>query len=442
MKRIIYFLLFIVLAPKIIVLTSGCAQVMAPTGGPKDSLPPVLVNANPDIPAVNFKGNRINLYFDEFVQVQELQQNLLVSPTPKYNPYIDHKLKSVTIRLRDTLEPNTTYTINLGNSIRDINENNVLKDFRYVFSTGATIDSSIFSGKVKLAETGNADSTLIVLLYKNLADSAVEKQKPKYIARLDSLGNFSFQNLAPGVYRVFALKDNDGSRTYNIKTELFAFADSNINVNSNTTPVLLHAYPEEKDLPKATKSAEKKLIYTAKVRTQKQDVLTDLSIEFNRPLKNIDRQKIFLTDTLNNAIKDVEVSTDSTSKILRIKTKWVMDAVYKLTLAKDFAADSAGVTTANADTIRFRTKAETDYGILILNFSNLAKDKNPVLQFVQNEVVVSAYPLTSERWSAPLLTPANTRSGSYMTTIKMENGIREILLRKNSRKKPTPFHKR
>ncbi|MDB5222343.1 MAG: hypothetical protein JWN83_1010 [Chitinophagaceae bacterium] len=405
MKRILYFFLLILLLPKILVLTSGCAQIIAPTGGPRDTLPPILVSTTPKIPATNFTGNRINLYFDEYVHIEELQQNLLVSPTPKNNPYIDFKLRSVSIRLRDTLEPNTTYTINLGNSIRDINENNIVKDFRYVFSTGATIDSLKFSGKVQLAETGKTDSTLIVLLYKNLADTAVAKLKPKYIARLDGTGNFSFQNLAAGEYKIYALKDADGSKTYNIKTELFAFADSSVNVNNNTSPVSLYAYAEEKDKPKVSVSAEKKLKYTTKVPPEKQDVLTGLAIEFNKPLKNLDKQKVVLTDTLNNIIKDALVSTDSTNKIVLIKTNWAQDAAYKLIISKDFATDSTGLTLAKSDTIRFKTKGETDYGIVKLKFLNFDKSKNPVLQFVQNNEVVNSYPLTSGVWNAPLFNP-------------------------------------
>ncbi|MDB5198398.1 MAG: hypothetical protein JWO92_361 [Chitinophagaceae bacterium] len=405
MKRILYFFLLILILPKILVLTSGCAQIIAPTGGPRDTLPPILVSTTPKIPATNFTGNRINLYFDEYVHIEELQQNLLVSPTPKNNPYIDFKLRSVSIRLRDTLEPNTTYTINLGNSIRDINENNIVKDFRYVFSTGATIDSLKFSGKVQLAETGKTDSTLIVLLYKNLADTAVAKLKPKYIARLDGTGNFSFQNLAAGEYKIYALKDADGSKTYNIKTELFAFADSSVNVNNNTSPVSLYAYAEEKDKPKVSVSAEKKLKYTTKVPPEKQDVLTGLAIEFNKPLKNLDKQKIVLTDTLNNIIKDAMVSTDSTNKIVLIKTNWAQDAAYKLIISKDFATDSTGLTLAKSDTIRFKTKGETDYGIVKLKFLNFDKSKNPVLQFVQNNEVVNSYPLTSGVWNAPLFNP-------------------------------------
>lgn len=153
MKRILYLILLIIIILKVTVLISGCAQIIAPTGGPRDSLPPKLISANPALNATNFTGNRIILNFDEYVQIQDLQQNLLVSPTPKNTPYIDYKLRTVTIKLRDTLEPNTTYTINLGNSIRDLNEGNQIKDFRYVFSTGSTIDSLQFSGKVQVAET-------------------------------------------------------------------------------------------------------------------------------------------------------------------------------------------------------------------------------------------------------------------------------------------------
>lgn len=404
MKSILYCFLLILFIPKILVLTGGCAQIVAPTGGPRDTLPPVLVSSNPTQPATNFTGSRINLYFDEYVQIQDLQQNLLVSPTPKNNPYIDHKLRSVTIRLRDTLEPNTTYTINLGNSIRDINENNVLKDFRYVFSTGSTIDSLSFSGKVQLAESGDTDSTMIVLLYKNLADSAVNKLKPKYIARLNAVGDFSFQNLSAGEYKVYALKDGDGSRTYNSKTEMFAFNDSSIIIGANTTPALLYAYQEEKELPR-TGPAERTLRYTTKIAAQEHDVLTDVTLEFNRPLKNVDTKKLLLTDTLNNVIKEVLVKTDTLNKKIVITTNWIKDTDYKLVISKDFATDTSGLVLSKTDTIRFRTKGETDYGTLRLKFLNFDRSKNPVLLFVQNGELVKSYSLTTNTWSAPLFNP-------------------------------------
>jgi uncharacterized protein (DUF2141 family) len=367
------------------------------------------------------------------VQLQDIQQNLLVSPTPKRNPYIDSKLRTVTIRLRDTLEANTTYTINLGNSIQDINENNTLKDFRYVFSTGPAIDSLRFYGKVQVAETGKPDSTILILLYRNLADSAVSKQKPKYIARVDGSGNFSFQNLSGGEYKIYALKDGDGSRTYNSKTELFAFRDSSLIVTNNTPPVILYAYAEERERPKPT-PAEKRLTYITPVAAQKHDVLTDVMISFNRPLKSLDKQKIIVTDTLNNTIKDVSVTIDSTNKNLLIKANWVQNAEYKLIILKDIAVDTSGLySLAKSDTIRFKTKGETDYGTLRLKFLNFDKSKNPVLQFVQNDVVVNSYPLTADTWGAPLFNP-----GEYDMRILFDDNRNGIWDPGNFEKKKQP----
>src|SRR5450432_1734162 len=224
------------------VLGSGCAQIVAPTGGPRDSIPPTLLNATPPSGTINFKGNRITLSYDEYVQLQKLQENLLVSPTPKIIPNIDFKFKTVTIKIRDTLQPNTTYRLDLGNSIQDINENNPVKNFSYIFSTGPYIDSLEFSGNVQLAQTGKPDTTLLVFLYDNLDDSAVIKQKPKYITRLNTTGDFKFHNLAGGIYHVFALKDESGQKIYSNNDELFAFADSAVNISDSTKRVKLFAY--------------------------------------------------------------------------------------------------------------------------------------------------------------------------------------------------------
>lgn len=410
MKRILFFFLLILFVPKIVVLTSGCAQIISPTGGKRDTIPPKLVMARPGLYTTHFTGNRITLNFDEYILLDALHENLLVSPTPKLDPYVDFKLKTVTIKLRDTLEPNTTYTIDLGNAIRDNNENNVLKGFSYVFSTGSVIDSMEFSGKVQIAETGKADSTLQVYLYKDIDDSAVNKYKPKYIAKLDSSGNFLFRNLAPGLYNVYALKDGDGSKTYNSPFEMFAFADSIINVNLNTTSVDLFAYVQEKEVPrtiKTTAPVEKKLKYTTSISSGQQDLLNNLIIDFNKPLKNFDPQKIILTDTLNHAFSNVIVSIDTTAKRVTLKNKWLPDSLYRLIILKDMGSDSTGLVLAKSDTIRFKTKSEADYGNIKINFLNFSKNKNPVLQFVKGDEVFQSYPLTSAYWNAALFEPGD-----------------------------------
>lgn len=287
----------------------GCAQIGAPTGGPRDSIPPVLVSAVPKLLTTNFKGNKITLIFDEYINVLDVQKNVLVSPFPKTFPIIDFKLKTVTVKLKDTLLDNTTYAINFGNAIVDNNENNPFKDFTYVFSTGTTIDSLKLSGTVLMAETGKPDSTLQALLYRNANDSSVEKRKPDYIAKINAIGKFTFTNLSQGVYRVYALKDGDGGKTYNSKIESFAFADTDIIVAGATDSVTLFAYEEEKEKKKipaitAKSAADKKLKFTpAPSKNLSQDLRSDFELHFNNTLKNFDTTKIVLTDTNNNKIE-------------------------------------------------------------------------------------------------------------------------------------------
>ncbi len=210
--------------------------------------------------------------------------------------------------------------------MQDLNEGNPFKNFSYIFSTGNYIDSLQFSGNVQLAETGKADSTLLVFLYKDLDDSAVLKHKPRYTSRVDTSGNFIFHNLPGGIYNVYALKDESGQKVYNHDDELFAFADSTIKVDDSTSPVKLFAYQQEKPKPKTsstvTSASEKKLKYATSLVNGRQDLLTPLTMEFNHKLKNFDSLKIELTDTLLNPYKSAMVSIDTTGKKITITNKW------------------------------------------------------------------------------------------------------------------------
>jgi hypothetical protein len=350
------------------------------------------------------------LTFDEYVHVEDLQNNLLVAPTPKINPVINYKLKTVTIKLRDTLQQNTTYSIQLGKSIQDINENNPIPDFTYVFSTGAYIDSLTFSGNVLLAETGKVDTTLFVFLYKDLSDSAVYKQKPNYIARVNNKGDFTFHHLPQGTYHVFALKDESGQKMYNNPTQIFAFADSAIKIPQEANPVQLFAYAEEKPFtkPSPTKApTEKKLTFTTSLSSGVQDLLSPLQLTFSGRLKNFDSTKIKLTDTLFNPVNTATVSIDTTFKIVTIKNNWPEDTHYRLLIEKDFASDTLGNSLVKADTLKFVSNRESAYGSIKINFKNLDKFKNPVLQFVANNEVVQSFPITSTTWSKKLFKPAD-----------------------------------
>lgn len=392
---------------------SGCAQIGAPTGGPRDSIPPILVSATPKLLATNFKGNQITLTFDEYINVLEVQKNVMVSPFPKTFPIITFKLKTVNIKLKDTLLVNTTYAINFGNAIVDNNEGNPFKEFTYVFSTGTTIDSLKLHGTVLMAETGKPDSTLQALLYRNANDSSVEKRKPDYIAKINANGKFTFTNLSEGVYRVYALKDGDGGKTYNSKIESFAFADADIVVAAVPDSVLLYAYEEEKDKKKvpsvAVKSVpDKKLKFTpVPSKNMQQDLRSDFELHFNNTLKNFDTSKIVLTDTNNNKIEGISISLDSTRKIIRIKNKWPMDTYYVLTLGKNAVSDSANNVLAKSDTFHFKSKSESDYGSLTLRFTKLDLAKHPVIQFLNASEIVRSIPVTGPNWSDKLFNPGD-----------------------------------
>ena len=394
------------------VMGSGCAQIGMPTGGPRDTIPPVLLNSTPPNKTTHFDGNRVTFTFDEYVHLQDLQKYLLVSPEPKVIANITSKLKTVSIKIRDTLQPNTTYSYQFGNAIQDINENNPLHNFTYVFSTGAYIDSLTFSGNVILAETGKVDSTLLVLLYKNLNDSAVYKEKPRYVTRLDSAGKFEFRYLAPGAYHLYALKDESGQKMYNNPSQLFAFADSVIHISNHVTPVELFAYAEEKSTKPASassaankKNPEKLLKFTTSLSSNIQDLRTPLTLNFAVPLKNYDSSKIHLTDTLFHPISTAVILMDSTFKQITVKNNWIEDTKYKLVLEKDFAIDTLADELKKPDTLSFTTKAERDYGSVKLNFSNLQKVAHPVLQFVQNDAVVDSFKITSPTFTVKLFNP-------------------------------------
>ncbi len=410
-SAILFFLATALLMGICIIGNEGCAQIGAPTGGPRDSIPPRLVSASPKPGSTGFTGNKIVLNFNEYVNLEEVQANVLVSPLPKTNPQIDFKLKTVTVKLKDSLIPNTTYAINFGDAIRDNNENNPLKNFTYVFSTGNHIDSLRFSGKVIMAETGKSDSTLIAMLYRNTVDSAVKKTKPDYIAKLNGTGGFTFINLSPGIYAVYALKDGDGGKTYNSKAELFAFADQNITVTDNSPQIVLYAYAEEKEnknLPIVSvklSGTDKKLRYSLSIAAQNQDLEDDLEINFMRPLKNYDSNKIRLTDTNYAAIPSARLRLDSTHKTILLSAAWKEATAYRLIVGLVAAADSAGNSIAKTDTIKFYSKKEEDYGTLVLRFSNIDLNKNPVLQFVSGELLKASYPLTAMEWKKKLFKP-------------------------------------
>lgn len=391
----------------------GCAQIGAPTGGAKDTLAPVLVKSNPALYQRGFTGDKITLTFDEYIELQDLQNNLLISPLQNNMPVVKSNLRTVSISLKDSLLPNTTYTIQLGNAVKDINEGNVYKNLSYTFSTGNIIDSLTVSGKVQLAETGKADSTLLVLLYINAVDSSVQTRKPDYIARLNKEGIFEFNHLPAATVRLYALKDGDGSKTYNVKTEMFAFQDAPVRTSDNPS-VTLYAFATEKisreiKTPKPTEKEkkEKKFRYTTNLAGPKKDLLEPLVLACNSKIKTWNPKGFRLTDTSFHEVPNARISLDSLQQNISIALAWTPETPYILWVDQDAATDEGGNAFVKADTIRFVTKSNEDYGNVVLRFTNIDLTKKPILQFVSDEVVKYAYPLTEPQWSNKLFPPGD-----------------------------------
>jgi hypothetical protein len=208
----------------VLALLAACASTGRPSGGDYDVDPPIYMQSNPAIGAKNVKTNKYTIHFNENVQVEDVTNKVVVSPAQKNIPSISANGKQVTVELRDTIIPNTTYTIDFSDAIKDLNEGNVLDGFAMDFSTGDVIDSLRISGMVFDASNLEPAQGMLVGVYKNLSDTAISTLPLERIAKTNQLGQFTIRGLSPGTYRIYAL--NDLNRDYHWdRSEDVAFYD-------------------------------------------------------------------------------------------------------------------------------------------------------------------------------------------------------------------------
>ena len=210
-------------------LAQRCANAVAPTGGPKDDKPPLVVEAVPENHCINFNGKKIEITFDEYITLENANQNVMISPPLSEKPDIKLKNKTVVIKFKEDLAANTTYTINFGAAIKDLHEGNQFKDYVYSFSTGDHIDTLAIAGKVLNASDKKPVEGVYVSLYaadrENL-DSLPMTTIPDYITKTDKEGKFSLNGLADKKYLVFALKDANANLYFDLPNEDVAFLDT------------------------------------------------------------------------------------------------------------------------------------------------------------------------------------------------------------------------
>jgi uncharacterized protein (DUF2141 family) len=220
---------------------TGCAKRGTISGGAKDTIPPAIVRSYPANMSTNFTGNEIRIDFNEYIKIKDISKQLIISPPMKNAPTIvpaGAASKFIRIGIKDTLQPNTTYSFNFGQSITDNNEGNPYSQFKFIFSTGAYIDSLTVNGTIRDAYNKQADNFVNVMLYEaneTFTDSTVYKERPRYVTNtLDSMVNYSLQNLKEGKYYIVALKDQNNNYRFDPKTDKIGFLLQPITIPTDT----------------------------------------------------------------------------------------------------------------------------------------------------------------------------------------------------------------
>ncbi len=215
----------------VLLILAQCAKIGSPSGGPKDIALPVILKSKPLNRSTQFTGTRIELTFDEFINAQGMSQELVISPPMEESPEIRMRGKTLVIDFMEDLRENTTYTLSFGETIKDLNEGNILRNFEFVFSTGEKLDSlgvlgmAVEAFTLKFPET---EDPFFVMLYENLSDSAPMLEIPDYLGKITPQGAFLINNVRPGTYRLFALQDLNRSYTYDVPEEMIGFIDTTI----------------------------------------------------------------------------------------------------------------------------------------------------------------------------------------------------------------------
>jgi len=211
----------------LVVLSLSCARVVMPPGGPEDKTPPKVLESSPENFSTQFYSDKVVINFDEYIVLKDFNSEFVSSPVFNEKPDKILRGKSLVLKFdKDSLVPNTTYTLDFGNSIIDYRRGNILEHFQYVFSTGESIDSLHISGHLVLAEDLKPQEKVWILLYKNFNDSVLRTQRPDFIAKTDVDGYFSINNIAAGTYTMAALKDINSNYLFDLPNEQIAFLDS------------------------------------------------------------------------------------------------------------------------------------------------------------------------------------------------------------------------
>ncbi|WP_435357602.1 Ig-like domain-containing domain [Emticicia sp. SJ17W-69] len=239
------------------ILCISCAQFVPPTGGKKDEIAPKLVKSNPPNEQKNYKGKDFELVFDELIDATSLRQELLIVPEPEGTYNVKQKSNSLILKFDKPFKDSTTYTFNFRKGIKDLNERNESRNLKIVFSTGSNIDSLKLEGNVKSLLTNQPILDAHVAIYRVQDSLDLKKTKPNYFLKTDSSGNFKFENIKAGNYRIYAFTDKNNNLKYDSKTESIAIVKDTIKLYKNIKDIKLLLFPANNEKPKNQKTLQR-----------------------------------------------------------------------------------------------------------------------------------------------------------------------------------------
>jgi len=323
---------------------AGCASVGTPGGGLYDETPPVLRNSEPSEGATHVRKQKITMHFDENIKLDNAQEKMTVSPPQQKAPIIMSNAKTLTIELGDSLLPNTTYSIDLGNAVQDNNESNPLDQLSLLFSTGDHIDSLQMSGYLLNASNLEPVTGAFVGIYRdegNLNDSVLLNKSFERAGKTDSYGHFKILGCAPGQYRMYALVDGNTNYRYDLTSENIAFCDSLITPSMDSMAVQLFAFNEGK--------------LNRYLDDCKRPDSVHINIRFATPMDSVPELTFLEAD--GTTLSGDSLLIPELNPTLDTLSYWIKDSLYyqrdTLNLALSYyATDTAGTDVVRTDTIQ------------------------------------------------------------------------------------------